>query len=72
MINLAQLEQRLNSDPKARELFLNDPVAVFRKEGIMLSPDQERSLRQAAAILRASAPRVGGSPQIKIDVYLKS
>ena len=42
MIDLGNLEKRLNSDQKLRQDFLTDPVATFRREGVHLSFEQEQ------------------------------
>jgi hypothetical protein len=46
MFNLGQLEDRLNRDPAFRRQFLDSPVDVLRKEGLLLSPTQESALRE--------------------------
>lgn len=61
MIDLGNLEKRLNSDLKLRQEFLTDPVATFRREGIQLSPDQERRLREATVRARSTRPNVSGT-----------
>ena len=53
MYNLGQLEDRLNRDPAFRRQFLADPVAVLRKEGLLLSFSQESALKEAVANMRA-------------------
>lgn len=44
-INLGDLQKRLNEDPKVLEKFLRDPVAVLKSEGITLSPDMAKDLK---------------------------
>ena len=61
MVNLGLLETRLNSDAQIRQEFLKDPIGFLRKEGLLLSPEQERHLRQAVGKLQASKPGVGGA-----------
>lgn len=53
MFNLGQLEDRLNRDPAFRRQFLDSPVDVLRKEGLLLSFSQESALRDAVTKMRA-------------------
>ena len=53
MYHLGQLEDRLNRDPAFRRQFLDDPVAVLRNEGLLLSFSQESALKDAVANMRA-------------------
>jgi len=52
MYNLGQFEERLNRDAAFRRQFFEDPVTVLRKEGLMLSPAQESSLKDAVAKMK--------------------
>lgn len=61
MINLKNLEERLNGDIKLREEFFLDPISVLRREGFMLSFEQESRLRQSVAKARFT---VAGKPFI--------
>jgi len=61
MVNLGLLETRLNSDSQIRQEFLKDPIGFLRKEGLLLSAEQERHLRQAVGKLQAPKPGVGGA-----------
>jgi hypothetical protein len=61
MVNLGLLETRLNSDTQFRQEFLNDPIGLLRREGLLLSMEQERLLRQTVAKLQAARPGVGGA-----------
>ena len=45
-------EDRLNRDPAFRRQFLDSPVDVLRKEGL-LSPSQESALKEAVTKMRA-------------------
>ena len=51
MINLGELERKLNSDPNLREEFFKDPVYVLQREGIFLSFEHQRELREKVATL---------------------
>ncbi len=58
MVDFGRLEERLNSDPKLRESFLADPVAVLALEGVKLSVSQANALRTTVARMGASQPTV--------------
>ena len=61
MVNLGLLEKRLNSDSQFRQEFLKDPIGLLRREGLVLSMEQERQLRQTVAKLQTAKPAVGGA-----------
>lgn len=61
MANLNDLQDRLNSDDRLREDFLANPADVFRREGIDLPPEQEKSLEQLVGRLKTSPTTVPGS-----------
>jgi hypothetical protein len=60
-MDLGRLEERINNDARYRQEFLKDPVGTLRREGLTLSFDQERRLRDAVAKLVAAKPPVGGA-----------
>jgi hypothetical protein len=65
-------QHRLKTDPQFRRQFFDDPVGVFRREGLYLSPEQERSLREAVAKFKTSAPsfrQQSKLPLIYVDPY---
>ena len=71
MTDLAQLEDRINKDPRLRQEFFDNPVSVLSREGLTLSTDQERMLRESVAKLLASRPPVGGaSVREKIGIIM--
>jgi hypothetical protein len=47
MVDLAQLERRLQSDDAYRKEFMKDPVAQLSSLGLKLSDDQARFLRES-------------------------
>jgi hypothetical protein len=51
MIDLGRLEERLNSDRQFRQQFLGNPVGTLLKEGLVLSAEQQRRLREAVGKL---------------------
>ena len=53
MIDLGRLEERLNSDLRFRQQFLANPVSTLLKEGLVLSAEQQRRLREAVGKLTA-------------------
>ena len=57
MIKFKILEERLNGDPKLRQEFFLDPISVLRREGFLLSFDQENRVRQA--VFKAKATTAG-------------
>ena len=61
MANLRDLEDRLNNDDQLRADFLANPADVFRREGIELPAQQERSLAQLVDQLKTSPQAVSGS-----------
>jgi hypothetical protein len=61
MIDLGRFEERLNSDPSLRQEFLRDPVQILRREGVILSAEQARRLRDAVSKISATRPPVGGA-----------
>lgn len=44
MAKLAELQNRLNRDPKLKAKFLENPVHTLREEGLELTPEMERSV----------------------------
>ncbi len=58
MVHLGEIEKELNTDPKARRAFLEDPVGFFRVRGVLLSPEQAEDLRRATFGI-ASETRTG-------------
>jgi hypothetical protein len=46
MVNLGNIEQKLNHDPAYRQAFLRDPVAALAREGISVSTEIQGRLRQ--------------------------
>lgn len=54
MIDLGRLEQRLNGEPRFRQEFLANPVSALLKEGLVLSAEQQRRLREAVGKLSAT------------------
>jgi hypothetical protein len=60
-MHLGRLEERINTEARFRDEFFKDPVGVLRREGLVLSFEQERSLRAAVAKLAATKPPVGGA-----------
>jgi hypothetical protein len=61
LVNLEQLQKRLNGDANLRARFFADPVAVLRREGLTLSLEQGRRLRDEVRKQRAKAPSVSGA-----------
>ena len=61
MVNLEDLEKRLNSDANLRDRFFADPVGVLRTHGLLLSPQQERAVRDAVFKLRTTGQHVPGA-----------
>jgi hypothetical protein len=59
MIDLGRFE-RLNSDLNLRQEFLRDPVQVLR-DGVILSVEQARRLRDNVGKIPATRPPVGGA-----------
>ena len=68
MINLKSLEDRLNADIKLRQEFLSDPISVLRREGFVLSFEQESRIRMAVTRAR---PLTAGK-QIIIDFMMSA
>jgi hypothetical protein len=61
MVNLEDLEKRLNSDTNLRDRFFADPVGILRSQGLVLSLQQQRALRDAVFRLKASGQQVAGA-----------
>jgi hypothetical protein len=68
MVNLKSLEDRLNADIKLRQEFLSDPTSVLRREGFILSFEQECRIRMAVTRAR---PLMAGK-QIIIDFMMSA
>ena len=45
-ISLGDLENRLNKDEKLQAEFLKDPIVVLKREGIELTPDLAKSVKE--------------------------
>jgi hypothetical protein len=64
MVNLEDIEHRLNTNEQARQEFLANPVAFLAREGIGISQANEVRLRERVAKLQASPQAVpGGLPR---------
>ncbi|HEV3316327.1 MAG TPA: hypothetical protein VG488_05130 [Candidatus Angelobacter sp.] len=51
MIDLAGLQQKLNSDPELRSQFLKDPVSFLQQAGLTLSQEQAQKLIASLTLL---------------------
>jgi hypothetical protein len=58
MIDMGKFEEQLNTDAKLRAEFMRDPVAVFHRMGILLSPAQQMDVRQQVAQANLQRPTV--------------
>ena len=56
MIDLAGLQQELNSSAELRSQFLKDPVAFLQQAGLTLSTDQATKLMESLALLTTKQP----------------
>jgi hypothetical protein len=77
VFDLGRLQERLNTDDRLYEAFLNDPVGVLRREGLALSRAQEAALRQSVRRSRrpgggaqANRPRVAGGNRCRLGFDL--
>jgi hypothetical protein len=61
MAHLGEIENQLNSDPKARQAFLADPAGFLMAHGIVLSPAQAQSLREFNYGITAPGEPVAGA-----------
>ena len=61
MTNLKELQEKLNSDEKYQSRFLKDPVGIFKKEGINLSPEMEKDLNKSIKDLKIAPDAPLGS-----------
>jgi hypothetical protein len=59
--DLADLQNRLRSDPKLQQEFLSDPAGVLQREGLTLSPQAEKDLRDLVTQLQGPKPAVPGA-----------
>jgi hypothetical protein len=59
MVDLGQLQQKLNSDLNLRQDFFRDPVVALQKAGLVLSLEQQRELRTTVAALGNSKKTQG-------------
>jgi hypothetical protein len=51
MFDFGRLEDRLNSDLRFRQQFLQNPVNTLLQEGLVLSAEQQRRLRETVGRL---------------------
>ncbi len=64
MFDLADLEKRLNDDPKLRSEFLADPVGTLEKEGLKIPPSGRKQLIDTIrGIQTKKKPTVGSTIQ---------
>jgi hypothetical protein len=61
MVDLAMLEEQLNTDAALRQQFLTDPVSVLRRAGLWLSPAQEFELRKEILQVNSQRPYIPGA-----------
>jgi hypothetical protein len=74
MANLQELQVRLNSDPKALQEFLDDPVGTLSSTGLVLPQAAQDDLKNLAAqaqtklVARGSSLSDDASVEIKISI----
>ena len=59
--NLVDLQKRLNSNANLRRKFLENPAETLRNEGLVLSPEQERSVAYLVDQVKKPGRLVPGS-----------
>lgn len=57
MVDLSDLEKRLNKDPELRAKFLKNPSAVLKEEGLVLNTQMKKDLKELVA--QAKEPKKG-------------
>ncbi len=72
MVDIGQIQKRLNSDPRYRDDFLKDPVGVLRREGLILPLEMQTNLRrQVAQVAQARRPISGPAiPAVQLGFSL--
>jgi len=58
--NLAELQKRINANPRARRTFLDDPAGVLIRAGLDLPADRQRAL-EAFISKQQTIGRVSGA-----------
>jgi hypothetical protein len=61
MVDLGKLQHKLNSDENYRKEFMANPAEHLRKEGLTLSPEMEKSLRNLVEASKSPKSPVAGS-----------
>ena len=72
MVDIGQIQRRLNSDPRYRDAFLKDPIGVLLREGLVLPQEMQTSLRrQVAQLTQARRPITGPAvPAVQLGFSL--
>jgi hypothetical protein len=52
VLDLGDLEKRLNEDKTMQKKFLKDPVKLLRDEGVRLAPDMEEYLKSMSTQIK--------------------
>ena len=61
MINLQEINDRINSDEALRERFITDPAKVLEEEGLIISPPMLAALKRLIESQLKDEPEVKGS-----------
>ena len=61
MLNLQEINDRINSDEALRERFITDPAKVLEEEGLIISPPMLAALKRLIASQLKDEPEVKGS-----------
>lgn len=70
-ISLGDLENRLNKDEKLQAEFLKDPVAVLKREGMELTPDLAKSVKEQFDDIRVKKMQtLAKKPRITIRIVI--
>jgi hypothetical protein len=68
VIDLAGLQQKLNSDPELRKQFLKDPVSFLHQAGLTLSQEQAKKLTDSLTLLTTRQSIPNAPPFIVVQV----
>jgi hypothetical protein len=68
VLDLAGLQQKLNSDPELRSQFLKDPVSFLHKAGLTLSQEQAKKLTESLNLLATKRSVPNAPPFIVVQV----
>jgi hypothetical protein len=68
--DLASLQKRLNDDPKLVDKFLKDPVKTLKGEGLSLTPEMAKDLKNMVSASKTPKDKLGTALRTRIIIKI--